>query len=242
MSAPNEERKPAADQATGFLGDHSSSKSVLEDSGNLAELSRNSEQSIPLDLIRTDPDLQMREAGIDIGVVTDYAEAMVDGASFPAIVVYFDGAAYWPADGFHRIAASKKADRATILAEVRQGNKRDAMLAAVGVNANHGLRRTQADKRRSVVTLLKDPEWSRLSDRAIADKANVSHPTVAKVRAELTGKISTSPAAKVTSVEGGKISSTEVSGSMVERMLTTASDAALIAECRRRGMEVSHAD
>ena len=89
-----------------------------------------------------------------VGVVADYAEAMLDGATFPAIVVYHDGAAYWPADGFHRIEASKKAGKMSILAEVRQGNKPDAMLAAVGVNAIHGLRRTQADKRRSVLAML----------------------------------------------------------------------------------------
>ena len=233
------ESETAAPTAIGNGGNIESPEPQIYKTGSASATSE-----ILLDLIQTDPDLQMREAGIDVGVVADYAEAMLDGAIFPAIVVYYDGTAYWPADGFHRIAAARKVGRICIGADVRQGNKRDAVLLAVGVNSNHGLRRTQADKRRSVVTLLKDPEWSRLSDRAIAEKANVSHPTVARVRAELTGKISTQPTA-VSSPSAGKISTADekaASGSMVERLLARASDAALIAECQRRGLEVSHAD
>jgi hypothetical protein len=65
------------------------------------------------------------------------------------------------------------------------------------VGADAGLRRTQADKRYAVETLLKDPEWSRLSDRKIAKAARVSHPTVSKIRAELTGKITNSPVSPI---------------------------------------------
>lgn len=198
---------------------------------------------VALDLIKHDADLQMREAGIDPGSVAEYAEAMEGGAEFPPVILYFDGSAYWPADGFHRLAAAKKVNRDAIAADVRDGSKRDAILHAVGVNANHGLRRTQADKRRAVITLLKDPEWSRLSDRALAEKANVSHPLVARIKAEMTGRVSASaaasmPSGKITTADtDGKIS-TDTGGSMVERLLAKASDEALLSECRRRGLEV----
>src|SRR5690625_1070490 len=63
------------------------------------------------------PDLQMREAGIDPHTVQDYAEAMEGGAEFPPITLYHDGKAYWPADGFHRIAAARRLRWETIKAK-----------------------------------------------------------------------------------------------------------------------------
>jgi hypothetical protein len=39
---------------------------------------------------------------------------------------------------------------------------------SVSANAPHGLRRTNADKRRAVVRLLEDTEWSQWADREIA--------------------------------------------------------------------------
>lgn len=205
-------------------------------------------KAIPLDLVRHDPDLQMRTAGIDVGVVADYAEAMTGGAEFPPIVVFFDGEGYWPGDGFHRLEAAKRAERDTILADVREGGKREAVLFAVGANANHGLRRTAADKRRSVLAMLRDPEWSKWSDREIGKRCAVDHKTVAKVRAELTGEI---PTERTYTTKHGTVATMKVAaseqvatgGSMVERMLSKAETAALVAECRRRGLEVSgHAD
>ena len=62
-----------------------------------------------------------------------------------------------------------------------------AILHGAGSNAVHGLRRTQADKRRAVERLLKDPEWARWSDRKIAEVARVDHKTVGAIRRELTG-------------------------------------------------------
>ncbi|MDX0531504.1 hypothetical protein GOC94_30885 [Sinorhizobium medicae] len=201
-------------------------------------------QVIPLSLIRDDPDLQMREAGIDPAVVADYAEAMDAGAKFPPVILYFDGKGYWPGDGFHRLEAGRKLGRETIEAEVHEGGKREAMLLAVGANANHGLRRTSADKRRSVVAMLRDPEWSKWSDREIGKRCAVDHKTVAKVRAELTGEI---PTERTYTTRHGYVATMTVrqaepptsGGSMVERMLSTITTEALIAECRRRGLEVS---
>lgn len=198
---------------------------------------------IPLAAIRTDPDLQMRVAGVDVGLVTEYADAILEGASLPAILLYHDGHAYWPADGFHRIEASRKAGQDSILAEIREGSKRDAMLEAVGANANHGLRRTNADKRRSVLTMLRDPEWSGLSDREIGKRCAVDHKTVGAIRRELTGGEIPAPAAA--SPARGEIPNTErpatTGGSMVAQLLAKATTEALISECRRRGLEVTHA-
>jgi hypothetical protein len=55
----------------------------------------------------------------------------------------------------------------------------------VGANATHGLRRTNADKRRAALTLLQDEEWQRWSNREIARQCGVTHTFVAKLRREL---------------------------------------------------------
>jgi hypothetical protein len=137
-------------------------------------------------LIRTDGGTQAR-AALDEKTVADYAEAMLRGDIFPEVVVFYDGTDYWPGDGFHRLAATERAQLAEIAADVRQGTQRDAVLYAVGANARHGLRRTDADKRRAVETLLRDAEWSRWSNREIASAAGVSKGFVGDVREELTG-------------------------------------------------------
>ena len=76
---------------------------------------------------------------------------------------------------------------------MRQGGLRDAILHSVGSNATHGLRRTNADKRRAVSILLQDElvavdpaTGSRWSDREVARRCSVGAPLVATVRSELT--------------------------------------------------------
>ena len=145
-------------------------------------------QVLEIDLIQNDGTTQMRVAGIDPSVVADYADAMEAGAVFPPIIVYHDGEQYWPGDGFHRIDAARRIGRETIDADIREGGRRDALLLAASANATHGLRRTQGDKRKSVETLLRDPEWSRWSDREIGKACSVDHKTVGRVRRELTGE------------------------------------------------------
>jgi len=44
-------------------------------------------------------------------VISDYAEAIGSGATFPPVVVYYDGDRYWLADGFHRFHACRKLGR-----------------------------------------------------------------------------------------------------------------------------------
>ncbi len=134
--------------------------------------------------ITADGRCQPREA-VDPRTVADYADDMAGGAVFPPLTVYHDGERFWLADGFHRYAATLQLGRVEVACDVRGGTMRDAMLHAAGANATHGLRRTNADKRRAVATMLADPDWGRWSDREIARRCGVSHPFVAQVRASL---------------------------------------------------------
>lgn len=132
--------------------------------------------------IRLDGGTQPRVA-INEDVVADYAAAVHE---LPPVVVFFDGVAYWLADGFHRVHAHRRAGEHTIEALVHQGTKRDAVLYAVGANQTHGLRRTNADKRRAVETLLGDDDWRAWPDSQIAKACGVSREFVVRVKSDLT--------------------------------------------------------
>lgn len=66
--------------------------------------------------------------------------------------------------------------------EIRQGSCRDAILHSLGANASHGIRRTNADKRKAVEIMLEDEEWGQWSDREIARKCGVGNQLVSHVR------------------------------------------------------------
>jgi ParB-like chromosome segregation protein Spo0J len=187
-------------------------------------------QAKPIPLARIkDSGAQMR-AEMRAETVNDYANEILNGAAFPAIVVFDDGSDYWLGDGFHRVEAMRKIGRETIVAEIREGSARDAILHGIGSNAAHGLPRTQADKRRAVERLLKDPEWARWSDRKIAEAAKVDHKTVGTIRRDLAGEFP--------SANGKPINR----ASLLGNVLSTIPDDLLLAECRRRGLTVEATD
>jgi hypothetical protein len=141
-------------------------------------------ESLAVAKIRTDGGTQPR-AMMDWVTVTEYADAMLQGATFPPVVVFFDGADYWLADGFHRVKAAEQAGWSEIDADVRRGTIRDAILYSVGANAAHGMRRTNEDKRQVVLTLLQDDEWAQWSNREIARRCVVDEGTVRRLRDEI---------------------------------------------------------
>ena len=133
--------------------------------------------------IRRDGKTQPRNK-IDSSVVKEYAQDMAQGDIFPPVLVFFDDTDYWLADGYHRILAAESIGLTEISAKIRQGQQRDAILYSVGANAKHGLRRTNADKRRAVKTLLEDPEWSKWTNVAIAKACGVAESFVRKLKKE----------------------------------------------------------
>ena len=139
-----------------------------------------SEFQVQLSDIRIDGGTQSR-ASINPQIVADYAEAIKQGDVFPPVVVFFDGADYWLADGFHRYEAHASAGSDALRVDLRQGTRRDAVLFSVGANALHGLRRTNDDKRRAVLTLLNDAEWSQWPQTKIAQACGVTQQFVSKL-------------------------------------------------------------
>ena len=86
--------------------------------------------------IKLDGDLQSR-AQISDEVVDDYSETLREGGKLPAVILFYDGASYHLADGWHRYFAHKKAGLALIDAEIKEGTRRDAIMYSVGANSSH---------------------------------------------------------------------------------------------------------
>ena len=200
----------------------------------------NSSRSVPLSDIQ-DGGAQMR-VEMKPDIVREYADEMAAGAVFPLVEVYYDGSIYWLAEGYHRVEAARLLERETIDAEVLDGGERDAILHGIGSNASHGLRRTQADKRRAVERLLRDEEWSKWSNRKIAEAAKVDHKTVGKVRRELLGGEFPTPARQNGEFPRTNGKPKPTSGSILTDTLRTFPIEALIEECARRGYKVEATD
>lgn len=175
-------------------------------------------------------DTQSREH-LDAATVEDYAEKMREGETFPAITAFNDGATFWIADGFHRHAAAVMAAIDEIDVAVQPGGLRDAILFAVGANATHGLRRTNADKRRAVTRLLEDEEWRVWSNVEIAKRCGVNEKLVRTLRpsrseddAPRTFTTRHGTVAKMDTARIGRAPTPAPAGSMTEPALPSALD------------------
>jgi DNA-binding CsgD family transcriptional regulator len=139
--------------------------------------------------VRLDGATQVRLA-ISEPLVVEYAARMADGATFPAVVVFYDGQAYYLADGFHRCHAAERAGRTTIAAEVRPGNQTDALWFALGANGAHGERLTVGDRKHAIkVAIQAFPERS---GAEIARHIGCSHQWVSDVKQELRSELQAS--------------------------------------------------
>lgn len=136
---------------------------------------------IELSKVRIDGELQPR-AELNQDTIAEYAEAYKSGAKFPPVKLFFDGSSYWLADGFHRYSAARDAGLTTIYEEIIPGSRRDALLFSRSANDGHGLRRSNADKRKTVLSMLVDAEWSRWTDVNIAKACAVSSNFVGDMR------------------------------------------------------------
>ena len=151
------------------------------------EVTQGTIQTLHLDDLVLDQGTQIRLI-LDKETVSEYEEAIRTGAQFPPIDVYYDGENYYVVDGFHRVAGHRQAGKTSIECNIHEGTLRDAILAATGANARHGLRRSKEDKRRAVMTLLLDKEWQQWNDSEIVRATNTYNALVAKLRRELETK------------------------------------------------------
>ena len=138
---------------------------------------------LDIDLLVIDKGTQAREE-INRTQVSQYVEDLENGAEFTPIYVIFDGLSYYLADGFHRYHAHRQAGRKTINADVDNGTLDDASLYATSANKDHGLPRTNADKRKAVLITINNPRSMGWTDQAVADWVGVSRSFVNNIRGD----------------------------------------------------------
>lgn len=135
--------------------------------------------NIKLKAVQRDTGIQTR-AEINMETVNAYADSMTEGAKFPPVVLFGTESKCWIGDGWHRVMAAEQIGALDINAELRAGGRIDALKFALAANAAHGLRRSNADKRRCVEIAVR--EFSGLSDNAIAQMCGVSNHAVKAAR------------------------------------------------------------
>jgi hypothetical protein len=142
--------------------------------------------SLALDYITLDNQLQSR--ALKANVVSEYASVIRRGGELPPVLVVRDANDnYYLVDGHHRVAATRELTGIDDIAvEIIDGTFNDALWLSWGANRDHGLRRTQKDKRRAIHAALKHPLWwKKKSSRAIAKHIGCDHKTVAAMRQKL---------------------------------------------------------
>lgn len=132
--------------------------------------------------------------------IASYADEMESGVKFPPISVFFDGSKYWLADGFHRYLAARRIDAESILSDIREGGRVDALRFALGANATNGLYRSNADKNNAVEIALE--EWPDLSNSLLAELCKVSADLVRRCRTAMTAAQRIAPQETVTGKDG----------------------------------------
>ena len=117
--------------------------------------------------------------------VREYAATITEAGRyvFPPVVAYEDTAGrLLLADGFHRCHAAKQAGLERIPTLVKRGTRFDAFQFNLTANANHGLRRTNADKRRAVELAAREAAFANSTARELARICCVHHDLVIAVR------------------------------------------------------------
>ena len=137
---------------------------------------------IELSKIRIDGGTQSR-VKLNDEWVQELTEKLLEGkVQLPPLKAFFDGKHYWLGDGFHRYHANKKAGIKQVECDSTNGTKRDAKIYSWKANHDHGLPRTNEDRRAIVMEAIQDIEYCDKSDREIAEACEVSPMTVGRVR------------------------------------------------------------
>ena len=139
--------------------------------------------------IRAYPEINVRE--LDLQKVAEYADDMREYGEedwqkhWNEMPVITEDDHLW--SGFHTIAAAIEAfgDDRVIECRVEGKNRKDAFFLATGTNVSHGLRRTNADKRKAVLRWLEDEEGKQWTNSYIAKKCFVGLQTVTNIEKSL---------------------------------------------------------
>lgn len=153
-------------------------------------------ESLKLDSITVIPAIQQRAGGLDSNLVEEYRvvwrELTREKRPWKEPPVVFragkDKPVYILAGGFHRYEAGRLEGVLRTTFEVRPGTEIDALKFALGDNTEHGRKRTPADLRKAITSVLNHPELQNLSDRKAAELVRCDSSYFSRMKREITGK------------------------------------------------------
>jgi hypothetical protein len=130
-------------------------------------------------LLNLDPRLQCRES-VPESIIKEYEEGWKDKVAFPPVQVFEVDGELFVTDGFCRVMAAANIGKSKIPAAITKGTFSDAVRAACGANYAHGLRRTNADKRKAALIAI--AQFPDETTRALAEMCGVSHAYIGNLR------------------------------------------------------------
>ncbi|MBA7486767.1 hypothetical protein ES707_22328 [subsurface metagenome] len=140
-------------------------------------------KSLPVKDICLDGKTQQRP--VDDNVVKRYAAMMKDGSKFPPVEIITDGNNNFMWDGFHRYFAHLKLNNKYIEANIVNGTQRQAVWLSFSANKENGLPRQHGTAKEIVEKILKDKEWSKISQHDIARHVGCAQAFVSKICEEI---------------------------------------------------------
>ena len=214
IEAKNQANAPKEEQPDGKNNEGADASTDVEaqeklTKNNNKEAKMADKQEIKIDqLTRSNKVLIRNEINADH--LERFKEDRTRGDIFPPVQAVYDGENYWLYDGNHRVQAELENGNTSIWVDITEGTYRDAMLLSLGANADHGVGRSNQDKRNAVTKCLRDEEWGQWSAGVIADICRVSQAFVSKLRKESTQNGFELPSA--TRGKDGKIRNTDKIG------------------------------
>src|SRR5690349_18425992 len=112
---------------------------------------------VPLALIDREKRFQVRAGSLDPKVVFDYEQIIQTVGHLDPMIVFRRGQRYVLGSGWHRFEAYSNCGKPSAPCEIRDGEGSDVLACSIKSDAKHGLRMTQADKRRAGDLAVSDP-------------------------------------------------------------------------------------
>ncbi len=134
---------------------------------------------VAVSLLKLDERLQCRES-VPEETIRAYEDRWREKIEFPPVEAYEVEGELYVTDGFCRVLSAQNVGKSKVPCLVRKGSWQDAVAAACCANSQHGLPRTNADKRKAATMAIL--EFGDKPNREIARICGVSHTYIDNLR------------------------------------------------------------
>ena len=156
---------------------------------------------VEVEVIKVDPEVLPRDSKSK-EVLKEYTDVIRRGETLPDPVVFNDGKTIWLADGLYRLLSHKDLKLKTIVCDLRQGSREDAIWYAAGANREHGMPLTATEKRRAADNVLRTPELAKKSNPIIGEQTGFTGARIQQFRAALEKKGAIAEQTTLTDIKG----------------------------------------